>query len=256
MPADRDTVLVIGGSDSSGGAGVARDLRTLFDLGMHGVAVITGVTAQTHAEVRGIHMVPPAFVGDQISAALASNPVRAIKIGMLGTAETVEAVAARLPRGQVPIVLDPVLAASSGGCLLDEAGRAALVERLFPLATLVTPNVPEAALLLGQLLGQPATPDAALIGRYGSELLKLGPAAVLVKGGHAEGDEAIDFLLPKIGNVVTLRGPRLPGSLRGTGCALASAIAVGLASGSSLAVACWDAKRYVAGLFENAIASL
>jgi hydroxymethylpyrimidine/phosphomethylpyrimidine kinase len=252
VPADRDTVLVIGGSDCSGGAGIARDLRTLSDHSMHGVAVVTAVTAQTHAEVRGVHLVPPEFIGDQITAALASNAVRAIKIGMLGTARAVEAVAAHLPRNGMPIVLDPVLAASSGGCLLDDSGKAALVERLLPLATLITPNVPEAALLLGA----PVTTDPAALTRYGIELLKLGPAAVLVKGGHGEGDEAIDLLMSTAGDAVTLSGPRLPGTLRGTGCALASAIAVGLASERSLNMACREAKRYVAGLFESAIASL
>jgi len=252
MPADRDTVLVIGGSDSSGGAGIARDLRTLSDHGMHGVAVITAVTAQTHAEVRGVHHVPPEFIGAQIAAALASNAVRAIKIGMLGTARAVAAVAENLPREGLPIVLDPVLAASSGGCLLDDAGRAALVERILPLSTLVTPNVPEAALLLGA----PVTTEPATLTRYGIELLKLGPAAVLVKGGHGEGDEAVDLLLSKAGDAVTLSGPRLPGSLRGTGCALASAIAARLAGGHPLNLACREAKRYVARLFEHAIASL
>lgn len=252
MPAHRDTVLVIGGSDSSGGAGIARDLRTVFDHGMHGVAVVTAVTAQTHAEVRGVHVVPPEFIGRQIAAALASNAVRAIKIGMLGTAGAVEAVAANLPPSDVPIVLDPVLAASSGGRLLDEAGQAALVERLLPLATIVTPNGPEAALLLGHAI----TADPATLNRYGAELLNLGLAAVLVKGGHGEGDEAIDLLVSKTADTVTLSGPRLPGSLRGTGCALASAIAVGLARSLSLPMACRAAKRYVAGLFESAIASL
>lgn len=252
MPADRDTVLVIGGSDSSGGAGVARDLRTLFDHGMHGVAAVTAVTAQTHAQVRGVHMVTPDLIAGQIAAALASNKVRAIKIGMLGNARAVEAVAASLPREDVPIVLDPVLAASSGGRLLDEAGQAALVEHLLPLATLVTPNVPEAALLLGES----ATTDAATLTRYGRGLLRLGAAAVLVKGGHVEGDEAVDVLVSKTADTVELRGARLPGSLRGTGCALASAIAANLAKRKSLPVACTEAKRYVAGLFENAVACL
>jgi hydroxymethylpyrimidine/phosphomethylpyrimidine kinase len=252
VPTDLHAVLVIGGSDSSGGAGVARDLRTLSDLGMHGVAVVTAVTAQTHAAVRGMHMVPPDFIADQIAAALASNVVRAIKIGMLGTARAVETVAANLPRERVPVVLDPVLAASSGGRLLDDNGRSALIEHLLPRATLVTPNVPEIALLLGK----PLSTDTATLERYGARLLELGPSAVLVKGGHGEGDEAIDLLLSKTADVITLRGPRLPGSLRGTGCALASAIAAGLARDQPIPAACREAKRYVAGLFESAIACL
>jgi hydroxymethylpyrimidine/phosphomethylpyrimidine kinase len=128
----------------------------------------------------------------------------------------------------------------------------ALIERLLPLSTLITPNVPEAALLLGEAV----TTDPAKLARYGTALLKLGPAAVLVKGGHGEGDEAIDLLVSRAGDPVMLSGARLPGSLRGTGCALASAIAVGLAGERPLPIACREAKRYVAGLFENAIACL
>ncbi len=253
MRAARDVVLVIGGADSSGGAGIARDLRTLSDVGAIGVAVVTAVTAQTHSEVQSIHFVPPTMIREQIQTALASNNVRAIKVGMLGTRQAVEAVAASLPpRNEMPIVLDPVLAASSGRALLDEGGRIALIEQLLPLATLITPNGPEAAALLAERTVD-GTKDLA---SYGMRLLQHGPLAVLIKGGHSGGDEAVDLFFSEDRDVVALSGPRLPGSLRGTGCALASAIAAGLARELPLAIACQEAKHYVAGLFEEAMASL
>jgi hydroxymethylpyrimidine/phosphomethylpyrimidine kinase len=238
-------VLLIGGSDSSGGAGIARDLRTLCDLDLNlvGVPVITAVTAQTDASVQTVHLVPPDVVEDQISTALASNTIRAIKIGMLGTRAIVEAVARSLPsRDDIPIVLDPVLAASSGRALLDEDGRLALIEQLFPRVTLVTPNLPESAALLGEL-----TCDGEYARRldFGRRLLALGPQAVLVKGGHANGAEAVDLLISTTGGVVTLSEPRLKGTVRGTGCALSSAIAAGLAQGELLVDACREAKRYL-----------
>jgi hydroxymethylpyrimidine/phosphomethylpyrimidine kinase len=253
MPVVRDVVLVIGGSDSSGGAGIARDLRTLSDVGAHGVAVVTAVTAQTHSDVQSIHLVPPSMIRGQIETALASNNVRAIKIGMLGSREGVEAVVASLPpRNETPIVLDPVLAASSGRTLLDDEGRVALVSQLFPLATLITPNALEAA----ALLGEPVVGTSTELMSYGTRLLRQGPRAVLIKGGHSAGDEAVDILFSGDRDVLALQCTRLPGSLRGTGCALASAIAAGLARDLSMLSACRQAKRYVAGLFEEAISSL
>ncbi len=244
-------MLVIGGSDSSGGAGVGRDLRTLSNLNVSGVAVITAVTAQTNTRVQSIHLVPPAMIRHQISTALASNTIHAIKIGMLGNRHAVEAVASSLPlRNEVPVVLDPVLAASSGRTLLDDDGRMALIEILFPRVTLITPNILEAA----TMLGEPIARDIETLTAYGTRLLADGPRAVLVKGGHAEGEESIDLLIAAAGDVTKLRGPRLPGSLRGTGCALASAIAAGLAREQTLIGACREAKLYVASLFEQAIA--
>src|SRR6185437_1931532 len=141
-------VLVIAGSDSSGGAGIVRDLKVLADLGVRALCAISAVTAQTHGHVVSVHHVQPQVVRTQIRAALDSAPVGAIKIGMLGTAATVSAVADSLSRGgTIPIVLDPVLLSSSGGVLLDEEGRAEMQARLLPLATVLTPNIPEAASL-------------------------------------------------------------------------------------------------------------
>lgn len=238
----RPAVLVIAGSDSSGGAGIARDLETLASLGAEALCAITAVTAQTHARVVSVHHIPPQIVRTQMRAALDSSAVRAIKIGMLGTAATVSAVADGLPRdGALPIVLDPVLLASSGGVLLDEAGRAEMRARLFPLVTLLTPNIPEAASLCG---AAPAASREALL-EQARALLALGPRAVLLKGGHADGSEATDLLLMSQAAPQWLHAPRLEARCRGTGCALASAIAAALAHGRSLAEACREGKQYV-----------
>lgn len=238
----RPAVLVIAGSDSSGGAGLVRDLKVLADLGAQALCAISAVTAQTHGHLVSVHHIPPEVVRTQIRTALDSAPVGAIKIGMLGTAATVSAVADSLARaGTIPIVLDPVLLTSSGGVLLDEEGRAEMRARLFPMATLLTPNIPEAASLCGTA---PATSREALL-EQAQSLLATGARAVLLKGGHAEGAEAVDLLLTAHGTPQWLSSPRLDAQSRGTGCALASAIAAGLASGQSLEDACRNAKQYV-----------
>jgi hydroxymethylpyrimidine/phosphomethylpyrimidine kinase len=239
-------VLVIAGSDSSGGAGITRDVRTLALLGTGALCAVTAVTAQSDARVSAVHLVPPELVGAQITAALATGRVAAIKIGMLGTRATVLAVAASLPpRNRVPLVLDPVLAASSGGELLDAAGREALLEMLLPRATVLTPNIPEAAMLLG---AQPASGDAQLL-QQGEALLALGAEHVLLKGGHGSGAEATDVLLTAGGPLQRFCAPRVAGTRRGTGCALAAALAAGLAGGLDIGAACARAKRHVTELF-------
>lgn len=238
----RRAVLVIAGSDSSGGAGIARDLRVLSDLGLEAACAITAVTAQTDGEVATVHHVPPEIVRAQILTALDGAAVGAIKIGMLGHAATVHAVADSLPRaGSLPIVLDPVLLSSSGGVLLDEEGRAAMRARLFPLATVLTPNIPEAATLCAAPLA--ASRDERLA--QARVLLATGARAVLLKGGHAEGREAEDLLLTSRGGPLWLSSPRIDARCRGTGCALASAIAASLAGGSSVEDACRKGKQYV-----------
>jgi hydroxymethylpyrimidine/phosphomethylpyrimidine kinase len=240
-------VLVIAGSDSSGGAGLARDLRTLESQGVEALIALTAVTAQSDSRLWAVHPVPPELIRAQILSALESRSVGAVKIGMLGTAAAVEAVAESLPRERdVPLVLDPVLRSSSGGELLDEAGRRAMQERLFPMTTLLTPNIPEAARLCG---GQPqAGSDTATRLAWAAQLLARGPRAVLIKGGHAAGTEAADLLARADGTREWLSSARLAGTLRGTGCALASAIAAGLARGQALGEACWNARRYVLDL--------
>ena len=238
-------VLVVAGSDSSGGAGMGRDLRVLAELGVAAVCAISAVTAQTHGRVVSVHHIPPEVVRAQIDAALESTAVGAIKIGMLGTAATVGAVVGGLSQaGQIPIVLDPVLLSSSGGVLLDEAGRAEMRARLFPLAAVLTPNIPEAASLCG------TTPAVSREERVAQAraLLSMGPRAVLLKGGHAADSEAADLLLIQDAAPQWLSSPRLTGACRGTGCALASAIAAGLARGSSVEEACRSARSYVLGM--------
>lgn len=241
-------VLVIAGTDSSGGAGLARDVATLTCLGVEAQCAVTAVTAQTEREVTAVELLPPHLVQAQIDAALATGRVAAIKIGMLGTSAIVEAVAESIPpRARLPLVLDPVLAATSGGALLDAAGRAALVARLLPRTTLLTPNIPEAAALLE---ATPATSAAEVI-EQGRALCARGAAAVLMKGGHASGARATDWLVTAEGRVHELGAPRLTGARRGTGCALASAIAAGLAAGVTLELACRRAKEHVTGLLQQ-----
>jgi len=238
----RPAVLVIAGSDSSGGAGIVRDLNVLADLGVEALCAITAVTAQTHGHVVSVHHVPPEIVRTQIRAALESSVIGAIKIGMLGTGPTVSAVADCLGRaGPVPIVLDPVLLSSSGGVLLDEEGQAEMSARLFPLVTILTPNIPEAASLCRMA---PATTREALLEQARS-LVSMGAPAVLLKGGHAAGAEAVDLLFTAQGAPQWLSSPRLDARCRGTGCALASAIAASLAGGRSLEDACRNGKEYV-----------
>jgi hydroxymethylpyrimidine/phosphomethylpyrimidine kinase len=231
-------VLVIAATDSSGGAGLARDLATLAHWPVEARCVVSAVTAQSHRRVSAIHPVPPAIIRAQLDAALECGPVHAIKIGMLGTAQAVRVVAAGIP-DSVPVVLDPVLVASSGGMLLSAEGQRALRE-LLPRVTLLTPNIPEAAALLGEA---PAGNPEALIGQA-RRLLALGPAVVLLKGGHDTGEEAVDHLVDAQA-VQRLRSRRLPGTRRGTGCQLASGIAAGLAVGLQVAAACERARDHV-----------
>jgi hydroxymethylpyrimidine/phosphomethylpyrimidine kinase len=234
-------VLVIAATDSSGGAGLTRDARVFTDFEVDLLCAVTAVTAQSNTRVTHVHHVPPEAIRAQIAAAFETRPITAVKIGMLGTRATVEAVAESLPFDPVlPIVLDPVLVSSSGGVLLDTEGRAAMCKILFPRATIVTPNIPEAAMLLGD---RPALTERALIAQA-QRLLGLGPRAVLLKGGHGAGEEAVDLLVSE-NTVQRIASPRVEAVRRGTGCALASAIAAGLASGVTLVDACQQAKRYL-----------
>jgi len=228
-------VLAIGGTDSSGGAGLTRDADVLAECGVAAPIAVTAVTVQSDERVIDVLAMPARLVREQVRAAFATHDIRAVKIGMVGTRDVVEAIADTLPpRADVPIVLDPVLAASSGGPLLDERGLAALRELLLPRARLLTPNVPEAAILLGE----PEAEDEAGITAQALRLCAYGPRAVLVKGGHARGAECVDVLANADGETERLASPRLPIPMRGTGCALASAIAAGLARGMPVADAC------------------
>lgn len=252
----RQAVLVIAATDCSGGAGVTRDVETLTELGTPARCAVTAVTVQTDARLCAIHVVPAALVRAQIAAALEGGGIGAIKIGMLASAATVEAVAEALPpRSAIPSVLDPVLAASSGGALLEPAGVALLRTLLAPRVTLLTPNLPEAAALLGEPV---ATTQAGQLAQLRA-LLALGPAAVLLKGGHAASAAdgvVVDRLLMATDAAVAgstasaqpigLQVARVPARRRGTGCSASSAIAAHLAAGDSLVQACGAAQAYVA----------
>jgi hydroxymethylpyrimidine/phosphomethylpyrimidine kinase len=242
-------VLVIAGSDSSGGAGLTRDVETLTHFGVGALCALTAVTAQSHTAVTAIEVLPPAMVRAQIDAAFASGRIDAIKIGMLGTRAVVLAVAAALAaHPALPVVLDPVVTSTSGTALLDAAGQAALRESLLPRATLITPNIAEAAALLGVQQGSSGRQQLA----QAEGLLALGARAVLLKGGHAAGATATDLLLIPGAPPQYLSAPRIAADRRGTGCALASAIAAGLAGGQGLSQACMGAKQHVTELLRNA----
>jgi len=219
-------VLFIGGTDSSGGAGVARDIATATRLGAEACLAVTAVTAQTDHGVTARLQVPAEQVVAQIRAA---PPVGAVKIGMLGSAATVRAVAACLPA--VDLVLDPVLASSSGHALLDEDGCDALRDHLLPRTSLLTPNLPELRVLMTRIGLPHGAPEQEGV----AALMGLGCAAVLVKGGHLPfAAECEDRLYTTPDEVSRFSGPRFNVELRGTGCQLASAIAVGLAAKQDL----------------------
>ncbi len=234
--------LTIAGSDSSGGAGIQADLKTFAALGVYGASVITALTAQNTQGVSAIHPVPAAFVTAQIDAVFDDLDVRAVKIGMAAQRATIEAIAAALSRLTPPyVVLDPVMVASSGDRLLPSDAVAGLLDDLFPLAFLVTPNLPEAA----ALLGEPIAADAAAIGGQGRRLMAMGAQAVLIKGGHGQGAESIDYLF-RGDDVIALSAPRLSTkNTHGSGCSLSSAIAAYLAKGETLEAAVRGAKAWI-----------
>jgi hydroxymethylpyrimidine/phosphomethylpyrimidine kinase len=237
--------LTIAGSDSGGGAGIQADLKTFAALGCYGMSVVTVLTAQNTAAVTGIHEVPPKFITAQFEAVMEDIGADAIKIGMLHSAEVIVAVAGGLRRyPQVPVVLDPVMVAKSGDRLLREDAVTALREVLLPLATVVTPNLPEAETLLGRRVRDRDAMNAAAI-----ELLRLGPRAVVVKGGHLAGGDSADVLaLAGEKTVRWFQAPRAAtANIHGTGCTYSSAIAAGLARGASIADAVEQAKRYLTG---------
>ncbi|WP_363224683.1 hydroxymethylpyrimidine/phosphomethylpyrimidine kinase [Mesorhizobium sp.] len=239
-------VLVVAGSDSSGGAGITRDVETIATLGLRSCVAVTAVTAQTHRSVEWIEYMPPGIVAAQMRAATAANSVKAIKLGMLGTNGTITKAAAVLrDHPDMPVVLDPVLAASSGGALVMEDAVAALRSHLMPLCRIIKPNLPELAVLTGSVIAV----DEASATRQGEELSRSVSAAVLVKGGHACANEAVDLLLQPDHPPLRFVKPRLPGEMRGTGCMLSSAIAASLALGASLEESVRAAKQYIFDAF-------
>ena len=243
----RICVLTIAGSDSGGCSGIQADLKTFAALGVHGLTAVTAVTAQTLRRVDALGALRPAAVTAQIDAAFAGFEPAAVKIGMLATAATLTAVAGRLRRYAAPnIVLDPVLVSSSGTPLLPRRALAALRCELLPLVRVLTPNVPEAELLLGRpLRGAADLPHAA------RDLLETGARAVLLKGGHLRGRTVRDILIDD-GGTVEFAHDRLRIAVRGTGCALSAAIAAHLAAGKQLVDAIRDAEAFLQAAMRRA----
>lgn len=234
--------LTIAGSDSSGGAGIQADLKTFSAFAVYGASVLTALTAQNTRGVHAVHAVPPAFVLAQIDAVLSDLDVRAIKTGMLATSAIVTAVAERLDAvSDLPVIVDPVMIATSGDALLDPDAIDAVRHRLMPCAALVTPNLAEAARLLDT---RPAvTVDD--MGAQAQALMAFGCRAVLLKGGHGTGDTATDVLLSD-GRVTSFARPRVATTAtHGTGCTLSAAIAALIALGVPLQEAVERAKTYV-----------
>jgi hydroxymethylpyrimidine/phosphomethylpyrimidine kinase len=234
--------LTIAGSDSGGGAGIQADLKTFSALGVYGASVITALTAQNTHGVTAIHDVPAGFVTAQIDAVLSDIKVDAVKIGMLSQPAVIEAVAAGLDKyEQDKVVLDPVMVATSGDPLIADAAVAVLIRTLLGRALLITPNLPEAA----RLLGGPIARSREDMEGQAAALIEKGARGVLIKGGHASGPESADFLLTRQdGRWFT--APRIATeNTHGTGCTLSSAIAAGLALGKDLKTAVGDAKSYL-----------
>ena len=235
-------VLSIAGSDSGGGAGIQADLKTFAALGCYGMTAITALTAQNTLGVSGIHGVPPEMLKAQLSAVLDDIGVDAVKIGMLHAPEIVRTVAWALRHyGVKQVVLDPVMVATSGDRLIAPDTVQVLVDELFPLAAVVTPNLDDAALLLGRPIADASELDAAARG-----LLALGAKAVLLKGGHLPGDEVADLLVSGDRPALRLASPRIASrNTHGTGCTLSSAIAAYLALGDPLEQAVAKARSYI-----------
>jgi hydroxymethylpyrimidine/phosphomethylpyrimidine kinase len=239
--------LTIAGSDSSGGAGIQADLKTFAAHGVHGLSALAALTAQNTRGVRAVHVPPADFLRAQIDACFDDFRIGAVKLGMLANARVIHAVADALEHYRPKhIVLDPVMVASSGAKLLADSALDALRTRLIPLATLITPNIPEAELLLGHGIVDDESAEAALV-----ELLALDARAVLLKGGHLEGREMIDRL-DDGKRLYEFVHPRLKVEGHGTGCTLASAIAANLCLGRELPEACELAADYVHGALANA----
>ncbi len=240
-------VLTIAGSDSGGGAGIQADLKTISAIGCYGMSVITALTAQNTRGVTGIHAVPPPFVVEQMTAVFSDIGADAVKIGMLYSAELIEVVAEQLKKfGAKKIVLDPVMVAQSGDKLLQDNAVQAIKDHLMPLADVVTPNLPEARVLLGgDIVGLGEMQTAA------ESLAEYGSRSILIKGGHLQENKSTDLLyLAEEARCVVLEADRIASrNNHGTGCTLSSAIAGYMAKGCGIEEAVRKAKAYI----QNAI---
>lgn len=244
MTGETPIALTIAGSDSGGGAGIQADLKAMSANGVYGASVITAITAQNTVAVTAVHEVPADLVAAQINAVLSDIPVQSIKLGMLFSPLIIDVVAQCLRDFKGPVVVDPVMIAKSGDALLQDTAVAAMIKRILPLATLLTPNLPEAARLLDT--PQATTPDE--MAAQGKRLLDMGPQAVLMKGGHSEGGICTDVLIDATGVVTTLSAPRVhTKNTHGTGCTYSAAIAAHLAKGLDLKAAITAAHGYLQG---------
>ena len=237
-------ILSIAGSDSGGGAGIQADLKTFSALGCFGMTAITAITAQNTMGVRAIHGVPPEVLKAQIQAVVEDIGVDAVKIGMLHSIEAVQVVAWAIRHYRLPhVVLDPVMVATSGDALMARDAVQVLVDELFGLATVITPNLDEAELLLNRKLTGIEALEAAA-----DDLLAMGAHAVLLKGGHLQGNEVVDVLVQPGQAALRLSSQRIKSrNVHGTGCTLSSAIAAHLALGLDLAQSVTQARSYVLG---------
>lgn len=241
------SVLIIAGSDPSGGAGIQADIKTITALGGYAAAAITSLTAQNTKGVTGIHAVPGAFVAEQVEAVLSDIPVGAIKTGMLGTRQVIEAVAGALDGVKCPLVIDPVIVSTTGHRLIDDGALSVFKEKLVPMASLLTPNIPEAEALTGHTIEGVEGMEMAA-----RAILEMGPKAVLVTGGHGPQETIADVLVQGKKTKVFESKRINTRHTHGTGCTLASAIALGLASGLTLEKAVEIAREYVLRAIRNA----
>ncbi len=239
-------VLIIAGSDSGGGAGIQGDIKTVTCLGGYAATAITALTAQNTQGVFGIHAVPDDFIAQQIDLVLSDIGADAIKTGMLHSASVIEVIVKHVPKA-IPLIVDTVMVAKGGSPLLEASAIDALKSKLIPRARIITPNIPEAELLLGRNI-----PDSLAMEQAARDLLKLGSHAVLLKGGHLDGDEVTDILIEN-GDITTYSSPRIiTRHTHGTGCTLASAVATGIACGLSLPQAVSQARQYVLNALKTA----
>ncbi|MEM6291589.1 MAG: bifunctional hydroxymethylpyrimidine kinase/phosphomethylpyrimidine kinase [Myxococcota bacterium] len=241
-------VLSIAGSDPSGGAGIQADLKAISANGAYAMAAITALTAQNTQGVEGVHLVPPSFVAEQVDAVFRDIEVHAVKIGMIATAEIARTIARVLAGRDTLIVLDPVMVAKGGARLLAEDAVTAVRDALLPLATVVTPNLPEAA----QLLGRSVASTRAQMQDQAEALVDAGARAALVKGGHLEGPQSPDCLVTH-GGATWFEAPRVATtSTHGTGCTLSAALAARLANERNVVAAVKSAKDYVSAAIAGA----
>lgn len=236
--------LTIAGSDSGGGAGIQADLKAMSALGVYGASVLTAVTAQNTKAVTAVQGIDLPVIAAQIAAVRDDLDIGAIKIGMLATSDIIQTVLDGLTGYTGPVVVDPVMVAKSGDALLADEATETLRRFLVPRATLLTPNLPEAA----KLTGEPEAPDAGAMIAQGRALCGLGAQAVLMKGGHAAGAECLDILVGHEGEIARFSAPRVTTrNTHGTGCTLSAAVAAGLAKGLPLVEAVREAHQYLRG---------